>query len=190
VQPHALAAPVGATGNHLALTVHGLPRGPWFVDVGLGDALHEPVPLRAGAFRQGPFGFALDRSAVTPGGWRLDHDPAGGFVGMDFDAAPAGPDAFDAMHAELSTSPTSGFVRVLTAQRRHADGADLLRGCVLTTVRASGTTTREVSTMDDWVGVLTGTFGIGLADVPPAERAALWDRIRAAHRDWVAATRR
>src|SRR6266511_1461927 len=43
--------PPGADrANHLALTVHGLPTdespsGDWLVDVGLGDALHEPLPL-------------------------------------------------------------------------------------------------------------------------------------------------
>ena len=48
--------PEGATGeemaNHLVLTVRNLPNdanpdGTWYVDVGLGDALHEPLPLRA-----------------------------------------------------------------------------------------------------------------------------------------------
>ena len=37
--------------NHLVLVVHGLPTadnpyGQWYVDAGLGDALHEPLPLR------------------------------------------------------------------------------------------------------------------------------------------------
>src|SRR5690348_1403577 len=39
--------------NHLALTVRGLPapecpEGEWLVDAGLGDALHEPLPLVEG----------------------------------------------------------------------------------------------------------------------------------------------
>src|SRR5207248_774058 len=35
--------------NHLALTLAGLPEDPsasWLVDVGLGDGIHEPLPLR------------------------------------------------------------------------------------------------------------------------------------------------
>lgn len=54
VQNHADPGPVGAgIANHLTLTVHGLPApdcpsGDWLVDVGLGDALHGPLPLRAG----------------------------------------------------------------------------------------------------------------------------------------------
>ncbi len=44
--------------NHLVLLVHGLPgpgnpSGTWYVDAGLGDALHEPLPLIAGTCRRG-----------------------------------------------------------------------------------------------------------------------------------------
>ena len=42
----------GDLTNHLVLTVRGLPTdahpdGTWYVDAGLGDALHEPMPLRS-----------------------------------------------------------------------------------------------------------------------------------------------
>src|SRR3954470_24792334 len=39
--------------NHLALTVTGLPEDPsatWLVDAGLGDGIHEPLPLREGTY--------------------------------------------------------------------------------------------------------------------------------------------
>ena len=54
----------GVTANHLVLTVRGLPEeanpgGAWLVDVGLGDALHEPLPLVAGSYEQGPFRYGL-----------------------------------------------------------------------------------------------------------------------------------
>ncbi|MDG4825766.1 arylamine N-acetyltransferase [Asanoa sp. WMMD1127] len=194
VQGHGEPEPVGATANHLVLTVHGLPTpecpaGVWFVDVGLGDGLHEPVPLAPGPIRQGPYAFDLDRSTVVPGGWRLTHDPVGAFVGMDFAVGEAGPADFAAMHTELSTSPTSGFVRVLTAQRRHAAGADILRGLTLTTVTSTGPARREVTNREEWWGMVTGLFGVGVDDVTPAERAALWDRVRSSHEAWVAAGR-
>ncbi|MCH1571610.1 MAG: arylamine N-acetyltransferase, partial [Longimicrobiales bacterium] len=38
-------------GNHLALAVH-LEDGPWLADVGFGDGLREPVPLREGPIEQ------------------------------------------------------------------------------------------------------------------------------------------
>ena len=194
VQGRAAAEPVGANGNHLVLTVHGLPTpecpaGVWFADVGLGDGLHAPVPLTPGAFRQGPYDFQLDRSAVEPDGWRLTHAPIGGFTGMDFRAKEAIPADFAAMHHELSTSPTSGFVRTLTAQRRHVAGADILRGLTLTTVTAAGTARREVTNSEEWWAMLTGLFNLGVDDVLRRERADLWDRVRAAHESWVAAGR-
>jgi N-hydroxyarylamine O-acetyltransferase len=54
-----------STANHLVLTVHGLPAdnnpsGRWYVDAGLGDAMHEPVPLATGAYRQEPFRLVLE----------------------------------------------------------------------------------------------------------------------------------
>ena len=53
--------------NHLVLVVSGLastdnPGGDWYVDVGLADALHEPLPLRAGTYRQGPMTFVLEET--------------------------------------------------------------------------------------------------------------------------------
>jgi N-hydroxyarylamine O-acetyltransferase len=189
----------GASGNHLALTVHGLiaeecPDGVWFVDVGLGDALHEPLPLRPGVFRQGPFTFALDRSSVVPFGWRFDHDPSGSFVGMDFAPGPAGPEDFAAMHVQLSTSPDSSFVRTLAVQRRDASGLDALRGRVLIRVEGSadaGALRREeeLTTAASWHAALADVFGLTLDDVPTDRRRALWERVCQAHDAWAAARR-
>lgn len=51
-------APVGANANHLGLTV--LVAGQrWLVDVGLGDALYEPIPLEWGTYPQGPYAYTL-----------------------------------------------------------------------------------------------------------------------------------
>lgn len=182
--------PAGAGGNHLALTVSGLPapdnpQGAWFVDVGLGDALHEPLPLVPGAYRQGPFAYGLRPSAAEPGGWRFDHAPGRSFLGMDFRAEPAEMTAFAAKHRELSTSPDSPFVRTVTVQRRDADGLDLLRGLVLT--RAGTAERREtLERPADYFAALADVFGLVLDDVGPAERAKLWDRLWADHEAWLA----
>ena len=88
VQGARAATPVGADGNHLALTVD-VEGQPWLVDVGLGSAVHEPLPLAPGRCRQGPFTYGIRPSEAVPGGWRFDHDPsAQSFVGMDLDIAP------------------------------------------------------------------------------------------------------
>jgi N-hydroxyarylamine O-acetyltransferase len=189
----------GASGNHLALTVHGLvspesPDGVWFVDAGLGDALHEPLPLRPGVFRQGPFSYALDRSSAVPFGWRFDHDPAGSFAGMDFAPGSAGPEDFATTHVRLSTAAESPFVRTLAVQRRDVSGIDTLRGLVLSRIEGApggGTVRREeeLTTAASWYSALADVFGLTLEDVPVDDRRALWDRVRRAHEAWAAARR-
>ncbi|WP_433381963.1 arylamine N-acetyltransferase family protein [Actinoplanes sp. CA-142083] len=181
----------GATGNHLVLTVSDLPSaeapdGRWLADLGMGDGLHEPVPLAVGAFRQGPFSYALRASVAEPGGWRFDHDPRGSFLGMDFRAAETEMSAFNDMHGFLSTSPESGFVRALAVFRRDATGCDCLRGLVLTRVGEHDART-TLDSAGDYLAALSDIFYIRLADVTRAEREALWRRLITAHEDWLAA---
>ena len=62
------------------LVVHDLPDrdspdGPWYVDAGLGDALHEPLPLVPGTYPQGPLRFELQATDDGVGDWHLTHDP-------------------------------------------------------------------------------------------------------------------
>lgn len=173
--------PLEPFANHLALTVHALPttanpQGAWLVDAGLGDGLHEPMPLHEGETRQGPFGYGLTGSADLPGGWQFVHDPAGSFATMDFEAKPASPRAFRTGHAHLSTSPQSPFVQLVLAQRRDAAGADKLVGCTLNRVDATGTTSREITTKQEWFAVLGDLFGLTLDDTTQRERDRLWQR--------------
>ncbi|MFD3546707.1 arylamine N-acetyltransferase [Streptomyces sp. NPDC058655] len=181
--------PAGATGDHLALTVR-LDGERWLVDAGLGDAVHEPLPLREGSYTQGPFTYAMAPSAAEPGGWRFTHDPRGSFRAMDFAPDPVELSSFAAEHARLSTSPESGFVRVLTAQRRDAEGVDVLRGCVLRRIGIAGTDERTIDCADHWYGVLAGVFHLDLTDVAAPARAQLWHRVHTAHQKWRAAGQR
>ncbi len=193
VQNHSEPQPVGADiANHLALTVHGLPTrespsGDWLVDVGLGDALHEPIPLHEGSYAQGPFRYGLRRSEVEPGGWRWEHDPRGTFAGMDFRPQRATQADFRARHQFLSTSPKSGFVRTCSVQRRDARGVDALTGCVLTRIDGGARAPITLATSDEWFDALRDVFDLPLDDVDAAGRAALWARVRAAHEAWLAA---
>ncbi|MGW7477561.1 arylamine N-acetyltransferase family protein [Nonomuraea muscovyensis] len=180
----------GVTANHLVLTARGLPDdgnpgGEWLVDLGLGDGPHEPIPLVAGTYRQGPFVYGLRPSSVAPGGWRLDHDPGGSFRGMDFGPAATGMSAFTAMHEHLTTSPESGFVRVATVQRRDASGVDVLRGLVLTRV-GHGRRSVTLDTARDYLAALADVFGLTLDDVPADARDGLFRRVHAAHEAWLA----
>ena len=151
--------------NHLVLTVADLPTtenlgGGWYVDAGLGDALHEPLPLVAGSYTQGPFTLGLEATPGGVGDWHLTHDPAGSFAGMCWRAQPAQMGDFAERNIWLSTSPDSGFVKVLTVQRRDAQGVDILRGLSL------------------------GRVGVGAADTSLSTKAELLDALarRVRHR--------
>lgn len=181
--------PEGPEGDHLALTV-GLDGERWLVDTGLAGGMYEPLPLRQGTYTQGPFTYAMAPSAVVPGGWRFTHDPRGAFTAMVFAPEPVELSSFAAMHHRLSTSPESGFVRVLQAQLRDATGVDMLRGCVLRRIDAAGTYERTLDSAEDWYDVLADVFHLDLADVEAPERAALWHRVHRAHQEWEATAQR
>jgi len=178
-----------AMGNHLVLTVTGLPSGSnpsgaWYVDTGLGDALHEPLPLRLGTYVQEPFLLALERFGDN--GWHLSHDPAGGFSGMNWTPDPAQQSDFEATHAQLSTSPESGFVQVAMAERRDATGVDVIRGLVLARVGKGAFTDEPVTRKQEWFDLLADAFGLRFDASPPGAADQLWDTVLAAHRRWEA----
>ncbi|HEY2428203.1 MAG TPA: arylamine N-acetyltransferase [Acidimicrobiales bacterium] len=180
-----------AMTNHLVLTVHGLPSGDnpagdWYVDVGLGDALFEPLPLRAGVYEQPPFRLELDETPGGVGDWHLTHDPAGSFPGMAWRSAPAELAMFEPMNTELSTSPESGFVKTLSVQRRSARAVDVLRGAVLLRV-GDGAHQRTLTSGAELTETLNTVFGFDLDDFSPDALDALWDRVHAAHQAWQSA---
>ncbi len=179
----------GPNGNHLGITVR-LPDGSrWFVDAGLGDGPVDPLPLVFGTYEQSGFTYELRPSTFDPEGWRLEHDPRGAFIGADFAAAPARTEQFLDMHAELSTSPTSGFVRIADIMRRTAEGVDVLRGCVRLTTTSAGTDSVDVDSESDWWEIVIDEFGLAYGDLPADERARVWSMVRSAHEAWDAAGR-
>ncbi|GES04154.1 arylamine N-acetyltransferase [Acrocarpospora corrugata] len=180
------ASPAGSIGNHLVLTVTGLPTpdnptGEWLVDAGLGDAIHDPIPLIPGTYHQGPFVYGLRPSEAEPGGWRLDHDPRGSFHGMDLRPGPVTMDTFENMHKHLSTSPDSSFVRTSAIQRRDPNGIDTLTGLSLRRLGHHDTTTlldRET----DFSEALADIFGL---TITRQELTHLWPRLWTAHEKWL-----
>jgi N-hydroxyarylamine O-acetyltransferase len=169
----------GINRNHLALTVRDLPDSDdaWLVDAGMGDGLHEPLPLREGTYRQGPFTYGLRPSEVAPGGWRFDHDRRGSFLGMDFAPEPVTMAAFTDRHEHLSTSPESGFVRTLSVLRVDAGGWDVLRALTLSRIGETKTKT-VLETPADWSTALADVYGLTFS---PDERDALWRKAHAQH---------
>lgn len=183
-----------SVGNHMVLTVGELPTdenpgGVWYVDTGLGDALHGPLPLISGTYEQQPFRLSLEET--QPGGdeWHLTHDPSGGFTGMSWTGADARLDDFTAKHRLLSTAPDSGFVRVAMAERRDATGIDVIRGLVLTRIGSGASTGEPLTSRADWFDVLAEVFDLRFARLPQEALDHLWARVLDGHSQWEAAGR-
>jgi arylamine N-acetyltransferase len=175
--------------NHLVLTVGDLPTndnpgGTWYVDAGLGDALHEPLPLLAGPYEQGPYHLSLEATADGVGDWHLTHDPAGSFAGMSWRAAPTEMAAFADRHDWLRSSPDSGFVRLATVQRRDAAGVDIMRGLVLTRNGVGTAPAAPLTERGDWFGALADVFGLRFEHTPAEALDRLWANVLATHRAW------
>ncbi len=176
-------------GNHLVLTVRGLPSndnpsGVWYVDAGLGDALHQAIPLVAGEYRQGPFLLGLEQTADAD--WHLTHDPQGGFGGMRWSTGEATWGDFADQHAYLSTSPESGFVRIGMAQCRDADGVDCVRGLVVRRIGSNASKGEPLTNRSEWFAALRDLCGLHFDATPPEVLDRLWDRSLATHRAWEA----
>ena len=181
-----------AEGNHLALLVR-LDR-PWLADAGFGNGILEPLPLAEGEHAQESFVFRLER-AVLPslperggvgGGvcWFFHNHQHGG-VGFDFTLEPRDMNDFAGRCAWLQTSPDSGFVRVTTCHRWHADGIYSLRGAVLQHITPASAAERVIETKDDYRRVLAETFDLDLGD----DLDRLWPKVWQSHLTWVAAQR-
>jgi N-hydroxyarylamine O-acetyltransferase len=177
-------------GNHLVLTVDDLPTednpgGVWYVDTGLGDALHDPLPLAAGSHEQPPFRLGLEQ--VDDGStWHLTHDPGGGFRGMTWTSDPASLTDFETKHRWLSTSPDSGFVQVAMAERRDATGVDVIRGLILTRIGDRAHTAEPVTRRAEWFELLAEVFDLRFDTSTPEARDRLWSSVLSAHRRWSA----
>jgi arylamine N-acetyltransferase len=172
--------------NHLVLQVAGLPTtanpgGEWWVDVGLGDAFRDPLPLVVGEHRQDPFTYVVDE--VRPDGWSFRHDATGSFTGVEVTSRPTEPADLLASHAELSAPGTGRFSKVLVVQRRYAGGAATLRGCLLTRVGAGGTAETELATFGTWCTALADLH-LPLDDLDEDELRELYERMWAAHLVW------
>jgi N-hydroxyarylamine O-acetyltransferase len=168
--------PAVVDGSHLVLTVV-LNDETWLADVGLGDGLLTPMPLRAGTMAyQEPFELSLRRSDLVDG-WRLDHDPRSSLTGVDFEAAPAAFADFEAQHQQLSLSPESPFVRTCSAFLRRADSIAVIRSVGFTQTYADRVDNRIIENQSEYYEILADVFRLPLPHFSPADRDALWRRV-------------
>jgi arylamine N-acetyltransferase len=175
--------------NHLVLVVSGLPTeenpgGDWWPDVGLGDAIVEPLPLVPGDYEQGGFRYAV--TEVRDDGWSFQADPQGSFEGLEVGPAPTLAEVA-ACHTTLSTPPDGRFTRTFVVQRRMADHVDVVRGCLATVITSSGKTETELTTYDEWRAAIADGCGLSLTGVVDDELRALHERQLVAHREFMAA---
>jgi len=170
--------------NHLVLVVTGLPTddnpaGEWWPDVGLGDALGDPLPLVVGEYEQGGFDYAL--TEVRDDGWSFLADKTGSFTGVEVSGVPTDAEIAE-RHASLSTPPDGRFATVLVVQRRMPEHVDVVRGCLSHRITPDGQTEVELTSYDAWRSAIEDGCGLSLADIDDAELRTLFDRQLVAHR--------
>jgi N-hydroxyarylamine O-acetyltransferase len=160
-------------GNHLVLLTQ-IDGQPWIADVGFGDGSLEPFPL---AEWEGPVaGFPFRLSKLDQHWWRFHNHPHGGAKSFDFQVEAADPAVLAGRCDWLQSSPDSGFVLNLVAQRYRADTILQLRGRVLREVTPAGPSQRLLDSADELVACLKDDFTL---DVP--EVAGLWPKVVARH---------
>jgi N-hydroxyarylamine O-acetyltransferase len=176
--------------SHMVLTVSGLVEDPdrlWMVDAGLGESLVRPLPLEEGTAYQEPYNLRL-RPSEKVDGWRLDHDPRSSLIGMDFESAPVGLDAFAAQHANLSTNPDSPFRRVASAFRRRPTSMAVLRSVGLMQTYADRIDNTIIETQADYFAVLADVFLLPLTHLDAAQHDELWRRVWSQYEEFLART--
>ncbi|CAH1693017.1 N-hydroxyarylamine O-acetyltransferase [Hyphomicrobiales bacterium] len=163
-----------AIGNHLTLRVDL--DGPYLAEVGVADAIVEPIPLVVGPIRQRGFDFAI---TVAEGGWlRFNNHERG--IAKSFDFRPDHSDeaTMAATHGWLMQDPGSPFTNALAVLRHTADGYIALQNDSLRHVTANGIREQRITSADHLAETLETVFDL---DVPQSNR--VWDKIQAIGRD-------
>ncbi|MGI9328426.1 MAG: arylamine N-acetyltransferase family protein, partial [Pseudomonadales bacterium] len=117
-----------AFGNHLVLqvTVDGQP---WIADVGLGDGILEPIPLREGTHQQ--FGRSFQLQHLDNKEWRFQNRTDGLPLSYDFVDDSTTETRLAQTCSDLQSDPNSMFRQNLICQRMTEDGGMMLLGRVL-----------------------------------------------------------
>ncbi|MBZ7926385.1 arylamine N-acetyltransferase [Ensifer adhaerens] len=163
-----------AIGNHLTLRVD-LDR-PCLAEVGVADAIVEPVPLALGPFSQRGFDFSI---IPADGGWLRFNNHAHG-IAKSFDFRPDHSDeaAMAATQGWLMQDPGSPFTNALAVLRHTADGYVALQNDRLRRVSAEGLSEQRITNADQLADIFNRVFDL---DVPRPGR--VWERVQAIGRD-------
>ena len=165
--------PGNSLGNHVVVLVT-LDGTDWLCDLGLGDALREPIPLREGLHRQGPLTFRLER--LPDGMWRFWNYSFGDPSNFVVDPGPADEDRIAHKHAALLADPESSFRQNFQVMQMHDSGSAVIYGRVLRRVTSKGVSKTLISGAAELKRLLDADFGLrGIA----VEQ--LWPQIVARH---------
>lgn len=159
-----------AFGNHLVLRVEL--DEPYLVDVGLGDGILDPIPLREGEVEQAGRRFRLER--LADGHWRF-HNREGG-IPPSFDISTEPDEVRLARTCQhLQDDETSHFRQNLICMRPDGErGTKVLIGRVLA---LPGREKRLLASAAELREVLGVDFGL-----PELDLGELWPRIEERHR--------
>ena len=159
-------------GNHLVLNVD-LDQ-PYLADVGLGNGLIEPIPLRHDQFRQGHREFRLESLGAEF--WRFHNFADAIPSDFDFRFAPADEALLAKSCSSLQSDPESIFRQNLICQRLRPDGIHVLLGRVLIYFTEPGSTKTILNSADELGESLLNIFGLN--DI---ETRDLWPGVVARH---------
>jgi N-hydroxyarylamine O-acetyltransferase len=165
-------------GAHLALCIQL--DDPYLVDVGFGDGLIEPMPIKAGSVRQDDFDFRLE--SIDSSWWRFHNQPHGGAPSFDFQLTEAPFERLAGRCEWLQSAAESPFVQNAVCQRYKKGELAALRGRSLKLVRGRDVEKRTIDSMDEYASVLGNVFGIELS---ATDLLRLWQKVLARHEIWV-----
>ncbi len=163
-----------AEGNHLVLLISL--EQPYLADVGFGDGILEPLPLREGEYQQGFLNFQLSKEKDR---WIFYNHPEGGAESFDFTLEPHQLSDFATQCHRQQTSPNSGFVQKTVCQIFTEEGFVTLRGAVLQTVTREGATRRVIDSEKEYKAILRETFGLELST------HELYSKVWQRHLEWL-----
>jgi len=158
-----------AIGNHLTLRVD-LDR-PYLAEVGLADAIVEPVPLAIGPISQRGFDFSI---LPTDDGWLRFNNHANGLA-HSFDFRPDHSDetAIAAALGWLTKDPGSPFTNALAILRHTADGYVALKNDCLRRVTAGSVSELRITSADHLADTFSTIFHLGIP-----ESGCVWEKIQ------------
>ncbi|HET9030978.1 MAG TPA: arylamine N-acetyltransferase [Candidatus Aquilonibacter sp.] len=160
--------------NHLALIVH-LDQ-PFLADVGFGNGLAAPMPLREGTFNDGRFDFRLTRD----GDWWRFHNHRLESMTYDFTQEPHAYEQFEHKARMLATTAESPFVQNLIAIKLLEDGMVRLTNAAFTRYDANEMVEETAPNAAELARILKEHF-----DLRPANIEALWNRVSSQHKTWL-----